>query len=47
MDIATFKKLAAFWPSKIMSDLCNAPDDVRARFAEMFYLYAPIRADGS
>jgi len=47
MDMATFRKLAAFWPSEIMSDLCNAPDDVRARFAEMFDLYATIRADGS
>jgi hypothetical protein len=47
MDMATFKKLAAFWPSEIMSDLYNAPDDVRARFAEIFDLYATIRADGS
>ena len=47
MDMATFKKLAAFWPGEIMGDLYNAPDDVRARFAEMFDLYATIRADGS
>jgi hypothetical protein len=47
MDVATFKKLAEFWPCEIMSNLHDAPDDVRARFAEMFNLYATIRPDGS
>ena len=47
MDVATFKKLAEFWPCEIMSNLHDAPDDVRARFAEMFDLYATIRPDGS
>ncbi|MFC1938053.1 hypothetical protein ACFLWH_00100 [Chloroflexota bacterium] len=30
-----------------MSNLHDAPDNVRARFAEMFDLYATIRPDGS
>jgi DNA invertase Pin-like site-specific DNA recombinase len=47
IDIATFKKLAEFWPGEIMINLRHAPDDVRARFAEMFDLYATIRPDGS
>ncbi len=47
MDVATFKKLAKFWPLEIMNNLCNAPDDVKARFAEMFDLHAIIRPDGS
>lgn len=47
MDISTFKKLAEFWPYEIMSNLHDAPNDVRARFAEMFDLYATIRPDGS
>jgi DNA invertase Pin-like site-specific DNA recombinase len=47
MDMATFKKLTEFWPCEIMSKLHDAPDDVRARFAEMFDLYATIRPDGS
>jgi DNA invertase Pin-like site-specific DNA recombinase len=47
MDMATFKKLAELWPCEIMSNLHDAPDDVRARFAEMFDLYATMRPDGS
>jgi hypothetical protein len=47
MDMATFKKLSEFWPYEIMSNLHDAPDDVRARFAEMFDLHATIRPDGS
>jgi hypothetical protein len=47
MDTATFKKLAEFWPYEMMSNLHDAPDDVRARFAEMFELYATVRPDGS
>jgi len=47
MDLTTFKKLAKFWPIEIISDLRNAPDDVRARFAEVFDLHATIRPDGS
>jgi len=45
--MATFKKLAEFWPAEIASNLANAPDDVRASFAEMFDLRATIRPDGS
>jgi hypothetical protein len=47
MDLATFKKLAEFWPYEIVSNLHSAPDDVRARFAEMFDLYATVHPDGS
>ena len=47
MDMATFKKLAEFWPAEIISNLAKATDDVRARFAEMFDLHAIIRPDGT
>jgi hypothetical protein len=47
MDMATFKKLAEFWPYEIMSNLHDASDDVRASFAEMFELYVTVRPDGS
>jgi hypothetical protein len=47
MDMATFKKLAEFWPCEILINLRNAPDDVRAKFSEMFDLYATVRPDGS
>ena len=47
MDMATFKKLAEFWPAEIISNLANATDDVRARFAEVFDLHAIIRPDGA
>ncbi len=46
MDMATFKKLAEFWPVEIISNLAKATDDVKARFAEMFDLHAIIRPDG-
>ncbi|MFC1906430.1 hypothetical protein ACFLV9_01150 [Chloroflexota bacterium] len=46
MDMATFKKLAKFWPGEIISNLANATDDVKSRFAEMFDLHAIIRPDG-
>ncbi len=46
MDMATFKKMAAFWPGEIISNLAKATDDVRARFAERFDLHAIIRPDG-
>jgi len=45
MDMATFKKLAEFWPAEIISNLAKTTDDVRARFAEMFDLHAIIRPD--
>jgi len=47
MDMATFKKLAEFWPAEIISNLARATDDMRARFAEMFDLHAIIRPDGA
>jgi len=46
IDMATFKKLAEFWPGEIISNLAKATDDVRARFADMFDLHAIIRPDG-
>ncbi len=46
MDMATFKKLAEFWPGEIIGNLAKVTDDVRARFAEMFDLHAIIRPDG-
>jgi hypothetical protein len=47
MDVATFKKLAEFWPGEIANNLIDATDDVRAKFAEMFDLHAILRPDGS
>jgi hypothetical protein len=47
MDMATFKKLEEFWPVEIMSNLRDAKEDERARFAEMFDLYATVRPEGS
>jgi len=46
-DMATFKKLAEYWTGEIAGKLNDAPDDVKARFAEMFDLYATIRPDTS
>jgi hypothetical protein len=46
-DMATFKRLAEYWTWKIGKELYDAPDDVRARFAELFELYATIRPDNS
>jgi hypothetical protein len=47
LDITTFKKLAEYWPVEVASKLYNAPDDVKAKFAEMFDLHATVRPDGS
>jgi len=46
-DMATFKKLAEYWTWEIAGELDDAPDDVRARFTELFDLYATIRPDSS
>ena len=46
-DMATFKKLAEYWTGAITYKLEGAPDDVKARFAEMFDLYATIHPDKS
>ena len=46
MDMATFKKLAEFWPVEIIGNLAKATDDEKAKFAEMFDLHAIIRPDG-
>ena len=44
---AVILKLAEYWTVEIASELDDAPDDVRARFAEIFDLYATIRPDSS
>ena len=46
-DMATFKKIAEYWTCDIASELYNAPDDVRARFAEMFDLHVTIHPNTS
>jgi DNA invertase Pin-like site-specific DNA recombinase len=46
-DMATFKKLAEYWTCDITSELYDAPDDVRARFAEMFDLHVTIHPNTS
>ena len=46
-DMAAFKKLAEYWTWEIASELDDAPDDVRARFAELFDLYATVRPESS
>jgi hypothetical protein len=46
LDMATFKKLAEYWPVEVASRLYNAPDNVKARFAEMFDLNATISRNG-
>ena len=46
-DRATFKKLAEYWSGAIAYELDHGPDDVRARFAELFDLYATVRPDSS
>jgi hypothetical protein len=45
--MATFKKLAEYRTGAITYELDHAPDDVRARFAELFDLYAIVRPDSS
>jgi len=47
LDMATFKKLEEYWPVEVASKLYDVPDDVTARFAEMFDLYATIHPDKS
>ena len=47
IDMATFKKMAEFWPSEINNNLYDAHDDVKTKFAEMFDLHATILPDGS
>ena len=46
-DRATFKTLAEFWSGDIAHELYHAPEDVRARFAELFDLYATVRPESS
>jgi len=46
-DMATFKKLADYWTGVIASDLCDAPDDIKAKFAELFDLHVTIFPDKS
>ncbi len=45
--MATFKKLAEYWTGEIASNLDDAPDEVRARFAEMFDLHVTIHPNKS
>jgi hypothetical protein len=47
LDAAVGKKLAEYWTGEIASKLDHAPDDMKARFAELFDLYATIRPDSS
>jgi DNA invertase Pin-like site-specific DNA recombinase len=47
IDMATFKKMAEFWPNEIVNNLYDAKDDVKTKFAEMFDLHATILPDGS
>jgi len=46
-DRATFKKVAEYWSGAIAYELDHAPEDVRARFAELFDLYVTIIPDSS
>jgi hypothetical protein len=39
--------MAEYWTGEIASKLNDASDDVKARFVEMFDLYATIRPDTS
>jgi len=47
LDLATFRKLADYWSGDIAHELWDATDEVKARFAELFDLYATILPDGS
>lgn len=47
LDMATFKKLAEYWTGAIANELCDAPDDVKSRFAELFDLHLTIFPDKS
>jgi hypothetical protein len=46
-DMATFKKLAEYWTGAIANELYDAPDDVKARFAELFDPHVTIHPDRS
>ena len=46
-DWATFKKLAEYWAGEIACDLDHAPDDVRARYVELFDLHVTIHPNSS
>jgi hypothetical protein len=47
IDMATFKKLERFLTSEVATNLLDAPDDVKARYADTFDLHATIRPKGS
>jgi len=47
LDSAAFKKLAEYWTGEIGHELAHAPDEMRARFAELFDLYATLKPEGS
>jgi len=47
MDMADFNKVAEFWQNMIATNLTDVPDEVKAKFAEMFDLHATILPDGS
>ncbi len=46
-SVAAFRKLAEYWTGEIAGELYKAPDDVKARFAEVFELNATIHPDDS
>lgn len=46
-DMATFRKIAEYWTCDIAGELYNAPDDVKARFAEIFDLQVTIHPDNT
>jgi hypothetical protein len=46
-DWVTFRKLAEYWAGEISYELDHAPDDVRAKFAELFNLYVTIHPNSS
>ena len=46
-DWARFKKLAEYWAGAIACELDYAPDDMRARFVELFDLYVTIHPNSS
>ena len=45
MDMATFRKLAEYWTVEIAHNLYDAPDEMKAVFAERFDLIATMRPD--
>ena len=46
-DKATFKKLAEYWRGALFGTLDHAPDELRAKFAELFELYITIHPNKS